>query len=272
MLRTVCGFALLACIWIDDAAADGQITYLANEAALVEHADTKILFDALFDNGFDRYDLVPDELLSKLYSGDPPFDGVDAVFVSHAHGDHFAADRMLRYLSAQPNVKLYAPVQAVQQMRAQAEADSSVFSRVVGIAAEVGEPAESYAIDDIDILVMRVPHSGWPNRMTDIENLVFHVRLGSATSVAHFGDADPNPRHFAPHADAWRELQTDLALPPWWFFLSEGGRIILNEHVRPSESVGMHVPTDMPADEAERPEEVRGYDLFTTPGEQRAIP
>ena len=39
------------------------------------------MFDALFDNGFDRYDLVY-ELLSRLYSGDLPFDGVDAVFAA----------------------------------------------------------------------------------------------------------------------------------------------------------------------------------------------
>lgn len=272
MLRILSGLALLASVSISDAIAEGQVTYLANEAALVEHADTKVLFDPLFDNGFDRYDLVSDEVLSKLYRGEPPFDGVDAVFVSHAHGDHFAADRMLRYLSGQPHVTLYAPVQAVQQMREQAEADDPVFSRVVGIAAELDEPAATYTIDDIEIRVARVPHSGWPDRMTDIENLVFHVSLEGETSVAHFGDADPNPTHFAPHASMWREVETDLALPPWWFFLSEEGLSILDDQIRPTKSVGMHVPADMPDDEAERPAEVRGYDLFTTPGEQRSIP
>lgn len=272
MRRILRGLALFVCMPIGSVFADGRVTYLANAAALVEHAETKVLFDPLFDNGFDRYDLVPDDMLTKLYRGEPPFDGVDAVFVSHAHSDHFAADRLLRYLREQPDVRVYAPMQAVIQMREDAAADDSLFSRVVGIAAELDEPAADYTIGEVEIRVARVPHSGWPDRMTDIENLVFHVRLEGETSVTHFGDADPNPEHFAPHAGVWHEFGADLALPPWWFFLSDGGLRILEDHVVPTQTIGVHVPADMPDNEADRPDDVRGYDLFTTPGEQRSIP
>ena len=39
----------------------------------------------------------------------------------------------------------------------------------------------------------------------------------------------------------------------------------------PTCSVGVHVPVTIPADPILRPVELRGYDLFTEPGETRTI-
>ena len=57
--------------------------------------------------------------------------------------------------------------------------------RVSGTDRELG-------IGDIALTAFRVPHSGWPTRRLDIENLVFQVTLNNETTVAHFGDADAN--------------------------------------------------------------------------------
>ena len=72
--------------------------------------------------------------------------------------------------------------------------------------------------------------------MTDIENLVFHVRLRASRRLRT--SAMPIQRGISRRMRTPGALQTDLALPPWWFF-DEGGRIILNEHGWPSESIGM---------------------------------
>jgi len=251
--------------------ADGTATYLGNEGVLISRGDIRILFDPLFDNGFDQFQMVPYDMQTRLFAGEPPFDGVDAIFVSHAHGDHFSAELMARYLSAHPDVRLYAPVQAATLLN-EAAADAAIRSRVTGLALEPGDEPFSIDIDGIRISAIRIPHSGWPDRMTDIENLSFHVVLGDDVSVAHFGDSDADRSHFEPYAAYWAARDTDLAMPPYWFFLSPSGRDIVESIVRPAASVGTHVPVELPAYPAAETAEFKAYDLFRLPGEERSIP
>ena len=43
-----------------------------------------------------------------LFAGEQPFDGLDAVFVSHYHGEHSAVD-VLRLLEARPDLRALRP-------------------------------------------------------------------------------------------------------------------------------------------------------------------
>ena len=63
--------------------------YLANAAVLVTNGGTKVVFDPLFRNDFGSYERVPASMERALFAGEPPFDGLDAVFISHYHEDHF---------------------------------------------------------------------------------------------------------------------------------------------------------------------------------------
>jgi hypothetical protein len=67
------------------------------------------------------------------------------------------------------------------------------------------------------------------------------------------------------------ERRTHFAMPPYWFFFSDEGRHILEERVGAVESVGMHVPTKVPANSESRQEKLQDVDLFTNPGETRVI-
>jgi len=89
--------------------------------------------------------------------------------------------------------------------------------------------------------------------------------------VLHMGDADPNDTHFERDAAYWDKNHAHMAFPPYWFFSSAGGRDILENRLKPDHNVGVHVPVSIPADPALRPVELRGYDLFTRPGESRVI-
>ncbi len=107
--------------------------------------------------------------------------------------------------------------------------------------------------------------------MTDIENIAFRVTLDQTVTVLHLGDADPNPAHFLGNPDHWEDHRLNLALPPYWFFVSKGGYYTLTEYLKPDHAIGIHVPTSMPKDPAQRPDEIREFDLFTIPGESRTI-
>lgn len=275
-LRTVLITALLATLTAttQSIAADvvPRVHYLANEGVLITNGDVKVIFDPLFDNNYGQYQLVPEEMKQHLFDGVPPFDGIDAVFVSHHHGDHFAPAMMLSFLKAHDTIKLYAPTQAVAALRSMASAeDEAIFDRVTAFSMENGGQPQKVTVGSLLIEAVRIPHSGWPTRMTDIENIVFRVTLDDSISVLHFGDADPDPAHFASYLDHWDGHEPTLALPPYWFFVSEGGQFTLNEYIKAKHAIGIHVPVSMPDDPADRPAEIQGFDLFTEPGETRKL-
>ncbi len=246
--------------------------YLANEGVLITHGDVKVIFDPLFDESYGQYQLVPKKMEQDLFAGVAPFDGIDAVFVSHHHGDHFAPAAMLSFLKARDAIKFYAPAQAVAALRSIASAeDEAVFERVTAFSMENGSEPQTITVGNLLIEAVRIPHSGWPTRFSDVENIAFRVTLADGVSVLHFGDADPDPAHFADHAGHWDGHEPTLALPPYWFFVSEGGQLILEQYIGAEHAIGIHVPVSMPDDPASRPAEIQGFDLFTEPGEIREL-
>jgi L-ascorbate metabolism protein UlaG (beta-lactamase superfamily) len=262
-------FVFYVCSSSAFAQSESSIQYLANEGVMVTHEETKILMDPLFRNSYDTYQMVPDETREDIFAGVPPFDGVDAVFVSHYHGDHFSAEDMLRLLESQPEARLYAPAQAVAAMREVSGADDeAVFARIVGLDLDYGDPPVSIRTDNIIVEAVHIPHSGWPTARTDVQNIAFRVTLDDSSTVLHLGDADARLVHFAADEQYWEERTVDLALPPYWFFGSDDGIRILENRMDVRHSIGIHVPADF-SDPGKIPAELAGYDLFTSPGEGR---
>jgi L-ascorbate metabolism protein UlaG (beta-lactamase superfamily) len=246
--------------------------YLANAAVLVTNGGTKVVFDPLYRNDFGSYERVPASMERALFAGQPPFDGLDAVFISHYHEDHFSAIDVLRLLEARPDLRLYAPAQAVAGIREIAsDRLAAVMARVNAIALQYRDAPVSLQHGTLLIEAVRVPHAGWPARQQQVENIAFRVTLDAETTVVHLGDADTSDAHFAHDGAYWSRRRTDVAFPPYWFFLSEPGRHVLERRIAPTRSIGVHVPADVPSRPAEREPELRGHELFTEPGEWRTI-
>jgi len=251
------------------AQSESSIQYLANEGVMVTHEETKILMDPLYGNSYDTYQLVPEETREKILTGAWPFDGVDAVFVSHHHGDHFSAEDMLRLLRSQSGIMLYAPAQAVAAMLEIAGADDdSVFERVVGLDLDYGDPPVNIRSENLLVEAVHIPHSGWPTARTDVQNIAFRITLDNTSTVLHLGDADARVVHFAADEQYWEERTIDLALPPYWFFGSDDGIELLENRLDVIHSIGIHVPARF-SNPANIPREFSGYDMFTAPGEGR---
>lgn len=247
------------------------VQYLANEGVMVTHDDTKILFDPLFTNGYGQYQMVPDAIRDAIFAGEPPYDGVDAVFISHHHGDHFSAEEVLRLLRSQPGIKLYAPAQAVSAIQQIATADdTSVLESLVGLDLNYGDAPVRIDADNLTVNAVHIPHSGWPTARTDVQNIAFRVTLNDISTVLHLGDADARIIHFAADEDYWEERHINLALPPYWFFGSDDGVEILEDRLDIGVSIGIHVP-DKFSDPANVPDALRTRDLFTNPGEGRRL-
>ena len=266
---TKCALAALLFIAPPAFGQDGTIRYLGNEGVMVGNGESTILFDPLYDNSYGRYQLVPDHLRAAIFAGDPPFDDVDAVFVSHHHGDHFSAGDLLRLLREREDIRFYAPAQAVSAVRQLAGDDEqALLDRMTGLDLAYGDAPVTIRTGSLLIEAVFVPHSGWPTARTDVQNIAFRVTLGDAGTVLHLGDADARLVHFETDADYWEDRAVDVAFPPYWYFLSEDGNEVLDDRMDIVESIGIHVPEEY-SNPSNRPEELFLYELFTVPGEGR---
>jgi L-ascorbate metabolism protein UlaG (beta-lactamase superfamily) len=270
MNRLLQSVLLVVCCSFAAAQETSTVRYLANEGVMIAHGETKILFDPIFHYGPDTYQRLPQRMRDAIIAGEPPYDGVDGVFISHHHPDHFSASGLLELLVARNGIRLYAPAQAVAGMRQVAAAeDEEVFERVTIFDLEYGDAPVFVRAGGLFIEAVHVPHSGWPTARTDVQNIAFRVTLEDTSTVAHFGDADPRLVHFEQDEMFWDERSIDLALPPYWFFLADDGREILEDRIRARHSIGIHVPAKFAEDRSTIPEELIGEDIFTQPGEGR---
>ena len=263
-------FALIATSSIADGEGTWRAHYLANAGVMIARGDTKILFDPFFRNDYGQYDLVPQETEARIFAGVAPWDGIDAIFISHYHDDHFDPAVVLGYLQQWPAVRLYAPQQAVARMLALGEPPGeSILDRIHGLTLERDSPAFRIGTDDLQIEAVRIAHGGWPDRHAHVENIVFRVTLDEETTVMHLGDADAGRAHYAPHETYWQERESDLAMVPVWLLLTDKGRYVLDEHVDADHEIGVHVYKTVPDDAEDRPPMFEGLDIFTEPGEVR---
>ena len=273
-MKSVSGFrlcVLLVAVCANAAAQEtSTVQYLANAGVMVVQGDTKILFDPIFHYGPDTYQRLPQRMRAAIIAGEPPYDGVDGAFVSHYHPDHFSASGLLELLKARTKIQLYAPAQAVAEMRRIASADDEiVFERVTIFDLQYGDAPVFVRAGGLLIEAVHVPHSGWPTARTDVQNIAFRVTLEDTSTVVHLGDADARIVHFEQDQAFWDERSVDLALPPYWFFLSDDGREILEDQIYARHSIGIHVPAEYSKGPSAIPEEIVGEDLFTQPGEGR---
>lgn len=256
------------------AAADPlpKATYLANAGVMVSSGEHTVLFDPLYRLNHGYYHTMTEAMENDVMVGAPPYDGVDAVFVSHFHRDHFSPNLLLNFMMIQPDARLFAPEQAVAAMRRYTgDDDTAIMERVTTIDLTPLAPPRTYQVGDIEIEAVRVPHAGWPDANRDTQNLVFRVTLAGQVTVMHYGDAVTQGDVFERLDAHWKAKHTDLALPPVWFFLEEGGAAILERSAPGSQVIGVHVPTEVPTEPAAREPALRDVDLFTVPGETRDV-
>ena len=242
----------------------GKATYIGNEGVLITHGETKVLFDPFFHNSYNTYQLVPEDIREAMFAGTAPYDGIEAIFISHAHGDHFSAEDVLRYLKTHPKTRLVAPQQAID-MLAELSGSEAVMKQTEAVELKFGDAPVGITLGDLLIEAVRIPHAGWPQR-ANISNLVFRVTLDDAVTVMHLGDADVDDAHYQPFDAHWQQRITHTAFPPFWFLTGEEGLKILKDRLNTQKQIGVHVPVIVPAQLRQS-----GQDYFSNPGEQRSI-
>ena len=238
--------------------------YLANAGIMVSTNSHKILFDAFFTNGFGQYALVPTETQQLLLNAQPPWDNISALFISHVHGDHFSPAPTLTYLRANPGVEVYASSQVIEKLSGSIDS-----KRLNSIEFDTDNSVVATTLGTLKIDAVQLPHSGG-ERHAEIINLAFRVQFDNDLTVLHLGDADPNDQNFSIYQSHWDKKSLEVAFPPYWFLGTPEGDQILSDRLKAEQVIGVHVPIAA-ADDPETWKARHQGDLFTTPGEIRAI-
>ncbi len=271
-MRVLLGIAVAVAVAVLPGAAqthDGaSARYLGNEGILVARGDTKVLFDAFYAESFGgEYSLVRESDETAMMKGQPPFDGIDAIFISHIHPDHFNSRKTIAFMRANPGVRLYAGIDVVGAIRAADASSDPLMKRVVPVHVVPGAPPQRLSIDGLEIEAFPIPHNGGG----PTPNYAFRVALDGQTRVFHLGDADPADRHYAPYQGEFDARPTDVAFPPYWMLLDSSGKQVLEQRIRPRNVIGIHAGSEVRADPDGARRET-GSDLFIEPGEERPIP
>jgi L-ascorbate metabolism protein UlaG (beta-lactamase superfamily) len=159
-----------------------QVTYVGNAGFLVQMGKKKILIDGCF-RGFAGAYLLPQEIQDKQAKAQPPFDGIDLILATHAHGDHFDSELVRRHLQSNPKAVFASTRQATAPLM-------DLPGRVLSFEASRGRP-DRKDVAGIQVEALYLSHGAPAAGRTEILNYGYVVSVGGF-SVFHTGDIDPS--------------------------------------------------------------------------------
>jgi L-ascorbate metabolism protein UlaG (beta-lactamase superfamily) len=196
-----------------------SVTYVANAGFLVETPGHRVLLDALFGPFEGEWCQQPHEATrGALLAGEDPFEGIDAVTISHAHVDHFDADLVAAFCLRHPGTPVLCPPQVEARLRQHAGYPAFGDALVV-LSLEPGQRS-TIRLGALEVDAWRLPHGSYletdertgqrRDRHRDVENLAFVLRVDGFT-VLHSGDAGAEGLSGCSERPGWPQ-RIDLAL------------------------------------------------------------
>ncbi|MCA9751930.1 MAG: MBL fold metallo-hydrolase [Gemmatimonadetes bacterium] len=210
-----------------------DIMYLANEGFLVTVDGHGVLVDPFLSQPIGEWAVVPEPMVDAMIAAEPPFDRVDLVLVSHMHADHYQMDFAQKFFAARPDVPIAASPTALDVTFG---ADRSPRPGIVPIAPEDGAPGK-LMVGDITVEYFPLPHSG--EAWADVEHYAFLLEIDGRT-IAHLADTDLGSPALAALDLASRDL--DVAIIPFWWVPTRGGRSMIEKFIGADLYVVCHIP------------------------------
>jgi L-ascorbate metabolism protein UlaG (beta-lactamase superfamily) len=190
------------------------------------------LIDAPIRDGIVPYATSPSVERGRLEEARPPYDGVDAILITHWHEDHFSPDAAAAHLMRNPRAVFLSSPEVASRLRA--VAPGLPADRVRAVLPSPGQSAE-VPVGGVTVRVLRIRHN--PTRRLPEQHVGFLI--GEKTPVLHVGDADPVPDNFTLLRDLPR---VDVALLPFWYVLDAANRRFVADSIRPARIVAIHLP------------------------------
>jgi len=215
----------------------GHICHIANTAFMVEIGSKKILFDAMLDDGLPTYGKPSQSDQLAIEWGQKPFDGVDLVFSSHRHGDHFSPIATLRHMQMNTAARYIMTPEAEEELRALA-APGYDPDRIVNGPVPTGQSA-IYELDGMDVRLFGISHGD--NAGNPTQNLGLMVTV-EGTSFFHPGDMSSDL--ILLQSAGLDGLKVDYLMMPYWYLMGDGRREVVSAAWDFKHIIPMHVPVD----------------------------
>ncbi len=246
------------------APAAATITYIGSSGFLLSAGGKKILIDALFD-GYEGAYVVPAAVREPLLAGRAPFDGIDLILATHAHGDHFSAGAVRRALESNPRAIFVGPAAAAAML-------TGLGDRVRALEVPEGQ-RRTLEVNGITVTAMPLSHGTPPAGTEGVVNLAYLVTAGG-TKFFHTGDIDARivmPSHL--QALGIADERVDAAFVPHFLLSTPYPIELVTEGIRPRVVVASHLQyTGGPPDAERIRRNFPGALLFGTEGESRPVP
>jgi L-ascorbate metabolism protein UlaG (beta-lactamase superfamily) len=189
-ILTICTLAILAVATFaqsNESIQSARVTYLANTGFMVEVGETKMLFDAMFQNGMDRY-LTPEETtVEQMKLALPPFDNVEMIFVTHMHSDAFDPYLTIQHMLHNKQAKLFCPQQVINKLKIFTEDYPEIQGRIIETTPIVNR-YDRILVNNHEIFALNLKHSEMMN--DHVENIGFVVNV-DGVKVFHSGGSTP---------------------------------------------------------------------------------
>ncbi len=227
-----------------------KVTYVANEGFLIATKTNKVIVDAIFGGIKGNWcDQPPDSVSNLVLRGEPPFDKIDVVLITHRHADHFKAGAVIDFLKNNGESVVICPGQAVELMKR-----DPGYAAISGRIRTLNSPTlrdTAFLVNNVKITAMRFNHGSYlitdtvtgksRDIHTDVENFVYLIEA-DRFSVLHTGDgSSSNKKTFEDFG--FRTKQFDIAFIDR-SFLGRDGQEIMNECIRAKKIVFMHAEPD----------------------------
>ena len=222
---------------LDDKSLDNTITvtYIANEGFLLESNGKKVLIDALFKTGLDRYAYPDSLLLTEMVSGNPPFDNIDYLMFTHNHPDHYNDSLTYNFLLNHSETILICPSQIYSQLINYQTLEPEIEKRIVAVTPDSGR-VKTRTFHEFEFTACRTSHGD----TYDIENNAYIINFGGV-NVFHSGDS------WKEAILEWNGIELkkdsiDLAMVNG--FYAGDGYELLNERIAPKEIILIHLKNE----------------------------
>jgi L-ascorbate metabolism protein UlaG (beta-lactamase superfamily) len=211
------------------------VHYVANEGFLLESNGKKVLIDALFNTGLDRYAEPDSTLLTEMILGKPPFNNIDYLLFTHNHPDHFNDSLTYAFMNSNTRAAMLCPDQVYEQLRNSYPLNPEIDRRILAITPDSGQVI-TRNIDKVIFTACRTRHGD----TYDIENNAYVIDFGGV-KVFHSGDS------WKESLNDWQNLDiksehVDLALVNG-FYAGDKYKL-LNEKMLPKQIILIHMKNE----------------------------
>ena len=212
-----------------------KVTYIANDGVMIEFEDKKVVIDAInVSSNLGGWISPSTADLQAVVNGDPPFDDIDVIMITHNHGDHYATSAVQNYLSNHPDTKLIVPDTMKPNFAAYAD-------RIPDYTLNKFE-RENLIVNGISIDILEIEHfDQFGNDFSGDEAFAYVVHLDDKQFL-HTGDID----YIDSQLGVFNLLNDDVTvafIPTFGNLVSAANRDALIDNVNPDNIICLHFLT-----------------------------